>query len=271
MNRTCFLVMLCGMMLLRVPRSAAALEGANGEQWLLPESGILFEPGPRYQYQELLRQLFLEKRPAKSECQMIVESGFGGREHEEAVLIERDKDGQHPTAVHISTTVNLSNALMKALAERDRHGDWQAALSSLAATISEQRAPLTNETADMLSEMCEMMLGTVRYPRRALHPMDGGEVHFAHFDSEHGYRGGKANAERGRVAAYVRVLEQLGRVATARPADRDVEEMRARNLAAALIEGLRSAGLPVPDIHRERNSGSAVLPLPRGWKSDAIQ
>jgi hypothetical protein len=231
---------------------------------LLPESGILAEPGPDYQYQELLRQLFLEKRPGQLECLMIVGSGFGGRKNEEAVMIERDRQGASPKVVRVSTTANLLDALMNALVERDRGGNGDAVLSSLPQTISEQRAPLTNATADKLSEVCEMMLGTVRYPQRVPHHMDGGEAHFAHFDPDHGYRAGKASADKGRMAAYVRVLEQLGHVAAARPADRAVEEKRVQDLATALIADLERAGLSVPDVQQERRSGSVVLPVPRG-------
>jgi hypothetical protein len=242
---------------------AAARTAADSEM-LLPESGILFEPGPGYQYQELLRQLFLENRPAQLECQMIVGSGFGGRNTEEAVIIERDRQGEHPTVVFVSTTADLADALMRSLVERDRGGKWQAILGSLSQKISEQRAPLANATADTLSELCEMMLGTVRYPQDQPQHVDGGEVHFAHFDPDHGYRAGKGTIDKGRVGAYVRVLEQLGRVAAARPADRPVEEKRARDLATALIADLEKTGLSVPDVQRERRSRSAVLPLPPG-------
>jgi len=256
-----------GVFAVTLPRSVGAhlpSREASGDDFLLPESGILFEPGPSYQYQELFRQLFLEQRPGNRECQMIVGSGFGGREHEEAVLIERDRQGHSPIAVRLSTTVDLAAAIMNAIAERARGGNWEAVLGSLRATISEVRAPLKDATADTLSQVCEMMLGTVRYSQGVRHPMDGGEVHFAHFDPDHGYRAGKATAEKGRVAAYVRVLEQLGRVAAASPADRAIEEKRVRELATALIGDLANAGQPLPDIQRERKSGSAVLPLPPG-------
>jgi hypothetical protein len=217
------------------------------EDSLLPETGILFEPGGAYQYQEALLRAFFAGRPTIRECQMVVESGFAGREFETAVFIERDRGGDKPVAVSLATTTNIHLATSEVKQ----------------ADIVEERIALSNETADLLSQLCEMMMSTARYPARLhqlLHPY---EAHFAHHDVDHGFRAGKTVTSRGRVGRFVAVLDSLREYAQAPRTQAAIVQKKMEESARALIGELNKDGIAVPDIAAKRSNRSVRLPAPK--------
>jgi len=231
---------------------------ARSEEYehLVPESGILFEPGSSYHYQEALLAFLLAGTDINRQCQMVVEESVWGTEKESVVFIERDRRTGRSTVVRRFAKKSISQAVSAAIFDKTRPpgADYWPYLKIKTSDIGENRALLSEETAETMSQACEMMLGMVRYPTRTrllLHPT---AVHFAHHDVNHGYRAGKTEFDRGRVGKFKRLLEQLGEVAMASATARPAAEKRVKDAAAALVAELSAAGIAIPNIKGEMRS-----------------
>jgi hypothetical protein len=236
--------------------NAAADARSEEYEYLTPETGILFEPGSSYYYQETLLALLLAGSDINRGCQMVVEENVWGTERELAVFIEDDRQTGRWSVVRRFAKKSISQAVSAALFDKKRPegGDYRPYLKIKASDIGENRGPLSEATAESLSQACEMMLGMVRYPaktRLLLHPT---AVHFAHHDVNHGYRAGKTLFNKGRVGKFRQLLEQLGEVATASVATRPAVDKRVKDAAAALVAELSASGIAVPDIKEEMRS-----------------
>jgi hypothetical protein len=237
-------------------RSATNEAASNEEQEnLVPESGILFEPGLSHHYQDVLFSLLLPNFTTNRECQMIVEEGSWSSVKELAVFIERDKEGR-ASVVRRAPKKSISSAVTAAIVDKGRPegADYWPHLKVKASDVVEDRAALAEETAEALDQVCEMMLGTTRYPRKTSLLMHSQTVHFAHHDVNHGYRAGKTIFNKGRVGKFRRILEQLGEVAMASTAARPAAEKRVKDAAAALVAELSAAGIPIPNVKEEMRS-----------------
>jgi hypothetical protein len=244
--------------------TAAPASGAREEsERLVPEAGILFEPGSPYHYQQaMLRLLLGGANTPNRKCQMVLEDGFVPGRNEVAVFFERQGPEQSPVVITRVALKSIAHAVSSSLQDPKRPEGANLELSIRNQDVRLGQSPLAEETGYLLEQICEVMLGSTRYPNRPTFYNDARTAHFAHHDLEHGYRAGKTTSRKGRVDKYVKLLLQLSDVALAKDAERPDLEAKVLQSALALKADLQAAGEQIPDVKSRR--GSVELPRPAG-------
>jgi hypothetical protein len=234
---------------------ALAVGAGSDEEYehLVPEDGVLLEPGFSYHYQEALLAFLLAGFDVNRQCQMVVEDSAWSTNGEFGVFILRDGRSGRSTVVRRYAKKSISQAVSAAMSDKNRPegSSYWPYLKMKTSDLGEERVPLSEATAEAMLQACEMMMSTVKYPtkpRLLLHPT---AVHFAHHDVNHGYRVGKTIFNKGRVGRFRRLLEQLGEVATSAASTRSAAEKKLRDAAMALVAELSAVGVPIPDIKEE--------------------
>ena len=240
---------------------AATAEAVDALVDLVPEVGGALESEYDRRYHEALQWFFAPGVP-QAKCQMISESQSFPPIVESAVFFHRPGAFEPATVVVRSAKRSLEDAVLLAAEAAGPRGDWRKHLKFSATDIVEHQTPISAELADVLDQVCDVMLGRVRYPALDLN-VSPRELHFMHVTLTHGRRTGRLVGSVGGSARRFRdLLQSVADLAGAPAAQAGDSERSVLAAAKELLANLIASGNVPVDLKRERALRDAIVPGP---------